>query len=176
MICVMRLTQKFQSTHPHRVRPHKPTACITQLSSFNPRTHTGCDGGGVPIYGQQAGFNPRTHTGCDRNKPCKHRQSSRFNPRTHTGCDPVCEPSVKPKHRFQSTHPHRVRPQLLDKINNVTRVSIHAPTQGATLARTDTSPMVRVSIHAPTQGATRASSPYSPPHGCFNPRTHIGCD
>ena len=34
--------------------------------SFNPRTHTGCDGA-VKAWCRlfKSGFNPRTHTGCD---------------------------------------------------------------------------------------------------------------
>ena len=76
-------------------------------------------------------------------------------------------------------------------------VSIHAPTWGATFVKRVEHHKSRVSIHAPTWGATttwglwpgawRFQSTH--PHGvrpttgrrtcscgCFNPRTHMGCD
>ena len=78
------------------------------------------------------------------------------------------------------------------------QVSIHAPTRGATSGCNLLMPVIPVSIHAPTRGATRHSdfSQFTPefqsthPHGvrrrngwfmmrkggCFNPRTHTGCD
>ena len=55
-------------------------------------------------------FNPRTHTGCDPLIKTWSYPTLSFNPRTHTGCD----------------NPERVA------VNNVRRVSIHAPTRGAT--------------------------------------------
>ena len=54
----------FQSTHPHGVR-RTYTAVLVILSSFNPRTHTGCDSSGYNSYNPRSCFNPRTHTGCD---------------------------------------------------------------------------------------------------------------
>ena len=99
--------------------------------------------------------------------------------------------------KFQSTHPRRVRLVRLE--HRAARVvSIHAPTQGATLGLVgrklgqdsqsthprrvrrregDLAAGVRlVSIHAPTQGATRNSSANGTTPPCFNPRTHAGCD
>ena len=35
------------------------------MASFNPRTHTGCDGVYETGMFTYKGFNPRTHTGCD---------------------------------------------------------------------------------------------------------------
>ena len=56
--------------------------------------------------------------------------------------------------RFQSTHPHGVRRYLRAGLQPYRRVSIHAPTRGATHSRL----------------LSLSSS------GCFNPRTHTGCD
>ena len=56
--------------------------------------------------------------------------------------------------QFQSTHPRRVRRLLGGRQVRVHRVSIHAPTQGATSS---------------TCGSHRSES-------SFNPRTHAGCD
>ena len=77
-----------------------------------------------------------------------------FNPRTHEGCDLKAEtiPSVIPE--FQSPHPRRVRRERALWRNIGRRISIPAPTKGATFA-------ARVS---------RITNAY------FNPRTHEGCD
>ena len=125
--------KEFQSTHPRGVRPghqqknvpvqqvsiHAPTwgATITSITprakttSFNPRTHVGCDlrcrtkstntlpvSIHAPTWGATPGFpfvprkilcfNPRTHVGCDRGQAAEPRQENGFNPRTHVGCDP----------------------------------------------------------------------------------------
>ena len=99
---------------------------------------------------------------------------------------------------FQSTHPHGVRQSQIEFYVELTKVSIHAPTRGATvLSRSGIRPMVSfnprthtgcdlgnthkrfgycVSIHAPTRGATKPKTfRYFVPRG-FNPRTHTGCD
>ncbi len=55
-------------------------------------------------------FNPRTHVGCDFSQRLADIGVPYFNPRTHVGCDPGKDPE---------------RPRL--------RISIHAPTWGATL-------------------------------------------
>ena len=99
--------------------------------SFNPRTHTGCDTGlrysdvynlrfqsthphGVrrlssEVTGKDVSFNPRTHTGCDEIDFIFSTITRSFNPRTHTGCD------LRPSPRTW-----------------MRKVSIHAPTRGAT--------------------------------------------
>ena len=101
--------QMFQSTHPHGVRPATTGLTDYRLNCFNPRTHTGCDGGKCAIGPITLSFNPRTHTGCDSSyssgsiQPSQFQSThphgvrpyraycqgslSRFNPRTHTGCD-----------------------------------------------------------------------------------------
>ena len=80
-------------------------------------------------------FNPRTHMGCDRYVPPGIRQRNGFNPRTHMGCDRIW----------------RVPRQGV-------RVSIHAPTWGATGQYQAVRRGTGVSIHAPTWGATGVSS------------------
>ena len=78
--------------------------------------------------------------------------------------------------RFQSTHPHGVRrsPSLSPRIR--IRVSIHAPTRGATVMPFLCLWNLQVSIHAPTRGATPASIVSDRIGRGFNPRTHTGCD
>ena len=102
--------------------------------SFNPRTHTGCDTGlrysdvynlrfqsthphGVrrlssEVTGKDVSFNPRTHTGCDEIDFIFSTITRSFNPRTHTGCD------LRPSPRTW-----------------MRKVSIHAPTRGATVCK-----------------------------------------
>ena len=55
---------------------------------------------------------------------------------------------------FQSTHPQRVRPSPEANSRTYRRVSIHAPTKGATKY------LLNIVFH----------------YHCFNPRTHKGCD
>ena len=76
-----------------------------------------------------------------------------FNPRSHEGSD-LCQ---------------RTRPTV------AIRISIHAPTKGATCGGTY-SRTTTISIHAPTKGATCCRHPYR--HQCkyFNPRSHEGSD
>ena len=76
-------------------------------------------------------FNPRTHTGCDTSPKNNGSYYDCFNPRTHTGCDFIR--SVK---------------------HLIVRVSIHAPTRGATNKVQNEVKKANVSIHAPTRGAT----------------------
>ena len=54
----------FQSTHPHGVR-RQNIGLVWRAESFNPRTHTGCDGVLPLPHVLALCFNPRTHTGCD---------------------------------------------------------------------------------------------------------------
>ena len=79
---------------------------------FNPRTHEGCDHGRSVYCQHPGGFNPRTHEGCDFLVVIVSSVCRSFNPRTHEGCDCLVIVSVS-----------RIR------------VSIHAPTRGATINR-----------------------------------------
>ena len=129
---VLAKISKFQSTHPHGVRHdfrlqplckldvsiHAPTRGATTTmrkpsltnTGFNPRTHTGCD-----IVAHQVGVRV---VGVSIHAPTR-------------GATLVNIMSVtRPK--FQSTHPHGVRP--IHFLQNIFcyLVSIHAPTRGAT--------------------------------------------
>ena len=76
-------------------------------------------------------FNSRTHAGCDDIFAIKCTMSGSFNSRTHAGCD-IGNLSMQYKGR----------------------VSIHAPTRGATRLCCICLVAHSVSIHAPTRGAT----------------------
>ena len=101
----------FQSTHPHGVRLEVNTCCI-----FHDKVSIH-----APTRGATWSFVASTMI------------SSCFNPRTHTGCDPESVRVSLTIIRFQSTHPHGVRPASKAKTNGMWKVSIHAPTRGATL-------------------------------------------
>ena len=100
--------------------------------------------------------------------------------------------------KFQSTHPHGVRPDAFLCWSDFWSVSIHAPTRGATASRANqqiasqfqsTHPHgVRPSISSIVRnhemfqsthphGVRLPACGFSLPAGCgFNPRTHTGCD
>ncbi len=78
-----------------------------------------------------------------------------FNPRARAGRDLGALGSARSARRsFQSTRPCRARPAQPPALGVTSRVSIHAPVQGATLVRARLGAPSRVSIHAPVQGAT----------------------
>ena len=119
----------FQSTHPHRVR-RRGRSVWWCMSSFNPRTHIGCDERSLSDSILQSMFQSThphrvrhtadasrtnmlafqsTHPHRVRRPPTASRRAKpSFNPRTHIGCDNTLISSEIIK-RFQSTHPHRVR-------------------------------------------------------------------
>ena len=122
----------FQSTHPRGVRHscpsryvqtrtvsiHAPTRGATQsmrrncrhlqkFQSTHPRGVRRCPA--VVVFNACRSFNPRTHEGCDFKILRESPNLTGFNPRTHEGCD---------------------TPKALHGAG--TKVSIHAPTRGAT--------------------------------------------
>ena len=143
----------FQSTLPRGERPYtnKDGQKVYTFQSTLPR-------GERPIYiyfpAQLRRFNPRSHEGSDWNIRVSIWHLRSFNPRSHEGSD----------------HIQRISKQLI-------RVSIHAPTRGATFSPFFFSPTPQfqstlprgerrqslrnpdavnlVSIHAPTRGATK---------------------
>ena len=77
---------------------------------------------------------------------------------------------------FQSTRPRGARRQI-DEHKRQRKVSIHAPTWGATIVSDVARNMSKVSIHAPTWGATCTTSTCIFLMPCrFNPRAHVGRD
>ena len=99
-----------------------------------------------------------------------------FNPRTHTGCDPFSDTSYTGYNKFQSTHPHGVRPQ--EEYKSIIRlpVSIHAPPRGATFF-VCAKRVIYTGFQSTHPHGVRLYD-YHLLSGCnsFNPRTHTGCD
>ena len=79
-----------------------------------------------------------------------------FNPRTHEGCDLTYRQFLNyPKVSIHA--PTRGATFVAGEMLAVIAVSIHAPTRGATQPKDVILIFTIVSIHAPTRGATRAS-------------------
>ena len=126
---------RFQSTHPHGVRPSGNLSFVLIHGFQSTHPH----GVRQPVQADLLlilRFNPRTHTGCDDRGYNEDKADSRgFNPRTHTGCDRVKDKITGQSYEFQSTHPHGVRLPASRRYIKVLVVSIHAPTRGATTNR-----------------------------------------
>ena len=123
----------FQSTHPRGVRlRHREERGRGGGISIHAPTW-GATREPEPLPHHQEHFNPRTHVGCDRRLTTSGGCASYFNPRTHVGCDADA---------------------ILERSRN--RISIHAPTWGATGAVKWRPRQESISIHAPTWGATQA--------------------
>ena len=86
LVDVVDSIHEFQSTHPLGVRPDSQIS-LKGMSSFNPRTHSGCDWLKGQYVWVRVSFNPRTHSGCDWQLWAISAPHTSFNPRTHSGCD-----------------------------------------------------------------------------------------
>ena len=83
---------------------------------------------------------------------------------------------MKSTQRFQSTHPHGVRPSAFPVLFPIIPISIHAPAWGATVYFSVRASLMIISIHAPAWGATDQSQGCRCDRADFNPRTRMGCD
>ena len=190
---------RFQSTHPHGVRPEVRALLLDHLH-FNPRTRTGCDGRVEDV-------------GTARRRISIHAPARGATPgAAYAGVGWLIFQSTHPhgvRHRgrtfgclncsFQSTHPHGVRPAevrdlLLDHLhfNPRTRTGCDARGSGSWIRDiafqsthphgvrhmlvhcTDAAP--GISIHAPARGATVYPQVIARQSLDFNPRTRTGCD
>ena len=126
------LHQLFQSTLPRGER--RNCFCFyTLCCNFNPRSHGGSDRFLTAVLSFLGYFNPRSHGGSDWKK---------------LSCCRICK-------IFQSTLPRGERLIQLDFFLLLQRISIHAPTGGATDCLSVFSDLFfSISIHAPTGGAT----------------------
>ena len=122
-------------------------------TSFNPRTHVGCDHILLLTTLLQLCFNPRTHVGCD-NFLAAHRLDPMFQS-THPRRVRLMPLFLLAKTSlFQSTHPRRVRPRHWCRFRK---------TWSCFNPRT----------HVGCDDGERGPEKLLP---SFNPRTHVGCD
>ena len=103
--------------------------------------------------------------------------NSHNNTLSHLGSN-ICRATMAMRRRkmFQSTLPRGERRVCGVLCKRTIGVSIHAPTWGATAAKTTRTNGYQVSIHAPTWGATLFLSSRARTHKRFNPRSHVGSD
>ena len=79
-------TSMFQSTHPRGVRLHVLMS-LSVFSSFNPRTHEGCDNSSIFVsYSLCVSIHAPTRGATTLTARDLHKTFG-FNPRTHEGCD-----------------------------------------------------------------------------------------
>ena len=100
------------------------------------------------------GFNSRAHGGRDMASPSGTEATTGFNSRAHGGRDSMATVVACAADAFQFTRPRGAR-------HGTPRVHVLVP---------------RVSIHAPTGGATKPPSQPPPPLYSFNSRAHGGRD
>ena len=102
-------------------------------------------------------FNPRSHEGSDGVGKYTVLPTTHFNPRSHEGSDVSQLISVCFLSEFQSTLPRGERRYWTSPTAGLVKISIHAPTRGATRTVDDGGCSIFISIHAPTRGATSAT-------------------
>ena len=125
----------FQSTRPHGARRKSYAKAVQSQSFQSTRPHGARRPCTCRWSSQTISFNPRAHTGRDAAQTLSVFLHPCFNPRAHTGRDVLTGTPI---------------------ITNL-RVSIHAPTRGATNGAIVATRIGGVSIHAPTRGATRGN-------------------
>ena len=156
---VVLLATEFQSTHPRRVRLargyapssplfvsiHAPTKGATTAPTFR-CAFAKC-------------FNPRTHEGCDGIKWLMTRKSNGFQSTHPRRVRRVLLWLLSRKAVFQSTHPRRVRRYCLLPAVSFSMFQSTHPRRVRLDTRQILIVLARVSIHAPTKGATHHAHP-----------------
>ena len=119
-------------------------------------------------------FNPRTHEGCDhQERPTPDSPQVSIHAPTRGATRLMLHLHLHT--RFQSTHPRGVRHQLRANTKATGKFQSTHPRGVRHVLRQQEANRGSVSIHAPTRGAT-ASPGHREQKGGFNPRTHEGCD
>ena len=123
----------FQSTHPRRVRQY---LLGNLLYTFFISIHAPAKGATKDeVENIKNTLVISIHApakGATFNRFCFFHFHFYFNPRTREGCDKVVMTMRYLECIFQSTHPRRVRPDVLKLTDDEAEISIHAPAKGAT--------------------------------------------
>ena len=77
---------------------------------------------------------------------------------------------------FQSTHPRGVRPAAMTRYGSILSFQSTHPCGVRRVKVAKSANLSVISIHAPTWGATYQISRFRLDLHHFNPRTHVGCD
>ena len=142
----------FQSTHPHGVRLKRCTS-LCKITSFNPRTHTGCDAIDIKASLDYKGVSIHAPTRGATNGDDDSEDINEFQSTHPHGVPLDAARLLKKEVKFQSTHPHGVRPHS---------------------GRLSSICFMFQSTHP--HGVRRPFLIMTHKLKCFNPRTHTGCD
>ena len=123
-----------------------------------------------------SGFNPRSHAGSDSTRGTRATAARSFNPRSHAGSDLAKDKDVAAAMTFQSTLPRGERPWSSSSSRGGTMFQSTLPRGERRFYSFHGIYYCRVSIHAPTRGATLLPLPFQCKLLCFNPRSHAGSD
>ena len=111
---------------------------MPQPEGFNPPVREGGRLSRSPNWRTlMTGFSPRSHEGSDTPKTTMTAITISFNPRSHEGSDFLFGMMQGKLSVFQSTLPRGERPYMGRLYRLCLQVSIHAPTRGATLMKTN---------------------------------------
>ena len=165
---------EFQSTHPRGVRQQLQTLKL-KSSNFNPRTHVGCD---INDKRQVVGHHISIHapTWGATAKIWEDFLERIFQSTHPRGVRRLSSLIVTASLLFQSTHPRGVRPRLQLLSDNLLRFQSTHPRGVRHRKLYFPLPKTKISIHAPTWGATFLGIFRTRGPRYFNPRTHVGCD
>ena len=129
-------------------------SCCTMGRHFNPRSHEGSDLCSREPLCSILDFNPRSHEGSDYVRCGDTDYWKDFNPRSHEGSDEGVAQFTQLAALFQSTLPRGER--LSSLVSFVTNVVFQSTLPRGERLRPLTVEYrtCRISIHAPTRGAT----------------------
>ncbi len=126
---------------------------LSNISNFNPRTHTECDEVAEEEMKKFVNFNPRTHTECDvLGDKSFNKYSISIHALTRSA---TSVKSVSDKfYIFQSTHSHGVRPVTFNNIVPLLNFNPRTHTECDVKKRINQLNLT-ISIHALTRSATQ---------------------
>ena len=161
----------FQSTRPRGARLDSMVkSMILPVSIHAPRVGATSS---VMLPSREACFNPRAHAGRDF-FPRPRFRCVGVSIHAPTRGATFTGHGSPPHYRFQSTRPRGARLVWFDIANGTACFNPRAHA-GRDIGHLHMGHLVKVSIHAPTRGATTISVPLLHQNG-FNPRAHAGRD
>ena len=141
---------------------------------FNPRSHKGSDAGSGSYF-PSLSFQSTLPQGERRRIRRRRGKVKNFNPRSHKGSDSSLRTGGRTSRAFQSTLPQGERRRYQYVFIILIRISIHAPTRGATIININGPPFYKFQSTLP-QGERRFREIRGHISDHFNPRSHKGSD
>ena len=143
---------------------------------FNPRTHMGCDNVGTFSSSDDGFISIHAPTWGATRLDKRGSSSDKFQSTHPHGVRPADSVGISALTRFQSTHPHGVRLGVDRHNPRIIIISIHAPTWGATALYFDSKAQVFKFQSTHPHGVRPSCYFLLSSSNNFNPRTHMGCD